>query len=183
MQWSRADPAHVRAVANAIVALAFCACEAYGSRPSSQGTTPPIHRPFFLEAAISSRICALAKSSTMASILASMSTSRRCDSASLPPRSNCRRPSPRNTCTVCALRGMVIARRLPQLLVQLREPDKRWTNLRDNHEVYNAGRTADGRLGGGSLSSASSISCWPGLPRFCPVPVPNVAAIGRHSAP
>ena len=71
---------------------------------------------------------------------------------------------PQNTCTVkpCALRGMVIARRLPQLLVQLREPDKRWTNLRDNHEVYNAGRTADGRLGGGSLSSASSISCWPG---------------------
>ena len=54
------------------------------------------------------------------------------------------------------------ARRLPQLFVQLREPDKRWTNLRDNHEVYDAGRTADGRLGGGSLPSASSISCWPG---------------------
>jgi hypothetical protein len=62
MQWSRADPAHVRAVANAIVALAFCACEARGSRPSSQAAPrPPIHRPFFLEASISSRICALAK--------------------------------------------------------------------------------------------------------------------------
>ena len=161
MQWSRADPAHVRVVANAIVALAFCAYEARGSRPSSQAAPrPPSHRPFFLEAATSSRICALAKSSTMASILASMSTSRRCDSATLPPRSTCRRRAPEQMHgeAVC----VVIARRLPQLLVQLREPDKRWTNLRDNHEVYNAGRTADGRLGGGSLSSASSISCWPG---------------------
>jgi hypothetical protein len=41
MQWSRADPAHVRAVANAIVALAFCACEARGSRPSSQAAPRP----------------------------------------------------------------------------------------------------------------------------------------------
>ena len=57
MQWSRADPAHVRVVANAIVALAFCAYEARGSRPSSQAAPrPPSHRPFFLEAATSSRI-------------------------------------------------------------------------------------------------------------------------------
>jgi hypothetical protein len=48
MQWSRADPAHVRVAANAIVALGFCACEALGSRPSSQAAPrPPIHRPFF----------------------------------------------------------------------------------------------------------------------------------------
>jgi hypothetical protein len=106
MQWSRADPAHVRAVANAIVALAFCACEAYGSRPSSQGTTPPIHRPFFLEAAISSRICTLAKSSTMASILASMSTSRRCDSATcrLDPRADVRAPEHLHVEAVCVAR-------------------------------------------------------------------------------
>jgi hypothetical protein len=41
MQWSRADPNQVRVVANAIVALGFCACEARGSRPSSQAAPRP----------------------------------------------------------------------------------------------------------------------------------------------
>ena len=94
----------------------------------------------------------------------------------LDPRADVRAPKHLHVEAVCVARDGD-ARRLPQLFVQLREPDKRWTNLRDNHEVYDAGRTADGRMGGGSLPSASAISCWPGLPRFCPVSVPDVAAI------
>ena len=38
------------------------------------------------------------------------------------------------------------AGRLSQLLVPGREPDRRWTNLRDNHELYNLGHLLEGGI-------------------------------------